>query len=109
MGKIFRSRTCVGESIRRRKKPYSREIRKRSSTTYGHQAWSFSGQSMPLRRMRSGWWLCKTSRVSPSRMETTGPMKSDASTAAKEEMKKHTVDTERSSNLRLRRVYLEVP
>ena len=69
----------------------------------------FSGQSMPLRRMRSGWWLCKTSMVSPSRMETTGPVKSDASTAEKEEMKKHKVDTEGISSLRLRRVYLEVP
>ena len=28
------------------------------------------GQSMPLRRTRSGWVLCSTSMVSPSRTET---------------------------------------
>ena len=28
-----------------------------------------------LRRIRSGCWLCRTSRVSPLRMETTGLVK----------------------------------
>ncbi len=31
---------------------------------------------MPLRQMRSDWWLCRTSRVSPSGTETTGQVKS---------------------------------
>ena len=39
--------------------------------------------------------------VSPSRTETTGAVKSNASTAQKEEMKKPKVDTERISSLRL--------
>jgi len=41
-------------------------------------------------------------RVSPSRTETTGPVKSDASTTEKEEMKKPKVDAERISSLRLK-------
>jgi len=40
--------------------------------------------------------------VSPSRTETTGPEKSDASTAEKEEMKKPTVDIVNVSSLRLK-------
>ena len=40
--------------------------------------------------------------VSPSRTETTGPVKSDASTTEKEEMKKPKVDIERISSLRLK-------
>ena len=40
--------------------------------------------------------------VSPSRTETTGPEKSDASTAEKEEMKKPNMDTERISSLHLK-------
>ena len=40
--------------------------------------------------------------VSPSRTATTEPVKSDASTAEKEEMKKPKVDTERISSLRLK-------
>ena len=40
--------------------------------------------------------------MSPSRTETTGPVKSNASTAEKEEMKKPTVDTENVSSLRLK-------
>jgi len=47
--------------------------------------------------------------VSPSRTETMGPVKSDASTVEKEEMKKPKVDTERISSLRIRRAYMEVP
>ena len=39
--------------------------------------------------------------VSPSRMETTGAVKSNASTAEKVEMKTPKVDTERISSLRL--------
>ena len=46
--------------------------------------------------------LCRTSIVSPSRRETTGAVKSNASTAEKEEMKKPKVDTERISSLRLK-------
>ena len=37
---------------------------------------AFSGQSMPLRRMRSALLLCRTLMVSPSRTETTVPEKS---------------------------------
>ena len=33
---------------------------------------------MPFRRMCSGWSLCRTGMVSPSRTETTGPLKSPA-------------------------------
>ena len=40
--------------------------------------------------------------VSPSRTETTGPVKSDASTTEKEEIKKPNVETERISSLRLK-------
>ena len=40
--------------------------------------------------------------MSPSRTETTGPEKSDARTAEKEEMKKPTVDIENVSSLRLK-------
>ena len=40
------------------------------------KAWPFSGQSMPLRRMRMGCSSCRTSMVSLSRTETTGPEKS---------------------------------
>ena len=29
------------------------------------KAWPFSGQSIPLRRIRSAWLLCRTSMVSP--------------------------------------------
>jgi hypothetical protein len=39
-------------------------------------AWPFSGKSIPLSLIRSGCWLCRTSMVSPSRTETTGPEKS---------------------------------
>ena len=49
---------------------------------------------MPLSRIRSGRWLCRTSMVSPSRKETTEPVKSDANTVEKVEMKKPNVDTE---------------
>jgi len=51
---------------------------------------------MPLKRMRSGYWLCRTSRVSPSRTETMGSVKSYASTAEKEAMKKPNVAIRRS-------------
>ena len=40
--------------------------------------------------MRTAWLLCRTSRVSPSRTETTGLEKSNASTTEKVEMKKPT-------------------
>ena len=36
------------------------------------KAWPFSGQSMPLRRTRSGWVLYRTLMVSPSRTEMRG-------------------------------------
>jgi hypothetical protein len=39
------------------------------------KAWSFSGQSMPLRRIRSARLWYRTSIVSLSRTETTGPEK----------------------------------
>ena len=47
-------------------------------------------------------YLCRTSMVSPSSTETTEPVKADASTAKKEEMKKPTVDIENVSSLRLK-------
>ena len=47
-------------------------------------------------------YLCRTSMVSPSRTEMTRPVKSNATTAEKEEMKKPTGDTERISSLRLK-------
>jgi hypothetical protein len=49
---ICLSDQAVLKPILRGKNRYSRETRKRFSTTYGHQAWLFSEQSMPLRRMR---------------------------------------------------------
>ena len=36
------------------------------------KAWPCSGQSMPLRRTRSAWVLCRTSMVSSSRTEELG-------------------------------------
>ena len=36
----------------------------------------YSGQSIPLKRIRSARLLCKTSMVSPSRTETTGTVAS---------------------------------
>ena len=51
---------------------------------------------------RAEWLLCKTSMVSPSRTETTGPVKFDASTTEDQEMKKPKMDTERISSLRLK-------
>ena len=47
--------------------------------------------------------------VSLPRMPATLSVKSDASTAEKEGMKKPKVDTERTSRLRLRRAFMEVP
>ena len=40
----------------------------------------FSGQSMPLRQIRSGCWVCRTSMVSPSRTEMTELVKSAENT-----------------------------
>jgi len=54
------------------------------------------------------WW-CRTSRVSPSRTETTGPVKSNASWAEKVEMKKPHVDTSRISSLRLQGRATNIP
>src|SRR5512147_1751404 len=44
------------------------------------KTWPFSGQSISLRRTRSGKVLCRTSIVSPSRTPTTRPVNSVAKT-----------------------------
>jgi hypothetical protein len=38
-----------------------------------HLAETLDREAMPLRRIRSGWWLWRTSMVSPSRMDSTEP------------------------------------
>jgi hypothetical protein len=74
MGRDLEIGDPESEPIRRRKKGYGLETSRWSSPV--HEAGSFAGQSMSLSWMRSALLWCRTSMVSPSRMETTGPEKS---------------------------------
>jgi hypothetical protein len=59
----------------------------------------FSGQLIPLRRIRSAWWQVRTSIVSPSRTETTGPVNSVASTELVTRSVRKTVQRQRMDRM----------
>ena len=58
-----------------------------------------SGQSIPLRRMRSTWWPFRTSIVSPSRTPTMGPVNSVASTELVTRSVRKTVQRQRMDRM----------